>query len=109
VLLAEKSGIPRETAVDVLINSAIASPVLKYRGPFVLEQPEEAWFNVNMMQKDMLLAMEMGRNLDVPLPTTAVTNEFLTAARGMNWTRLDYAVIFDVLARMSGIETGVGK
>ena len=109
VLLAEKSGIPRETAVDVLINSAIASPVLKYRGPFVLEQPEEAWFNVNMMQKDMLLAMEMGRNLDVPLPTTAVTNEFLTAARGMNLTKLDYAVVFDVLARMSGIETGVGK
>jgi len=109
VLLAEKSGIPRKVAVDVLINSAIASPVLKYRGPFVLEQPEEAWFNVNMMQKDMLLAMEMGRKLDVPLPTTAVTNEFLTAARGMNWTRFDYAVVFDVLARMSGIETGVGK
>ncbi len=109
VLLAEKSGIPRKTAVDVLVNSAIASPVLKYRGPFVLEQPEEAWFNVNMMQKDMLLAMEMGRKLDVPLPTTAVTNEFLTAARGMNWTKFDYAVIFDVLARMSGIETGVGK
>jgi len=109
VLLAEKSGIPRKVAVDVLINSAIASPVLKYRGPFVLEQPEEAWFNVNMMQKDMLLAMEMGRKLEVPLPTTAVTNEFLTAARGMNLTKLDYAVVFDVLARMSGIETGVGK
>ncbi len=109
VLLAEKSGIRREVAVDVLVNSAIASPVLKYRGPFVLRQPEEAWFNVNMMQKDMLLAMEMGRKLDVPLPTTAVTNEFLTAAKGMNWTKLDYAVIFDVLARMSGIETGVGK
>ena len=109
VLLAEKSGISRETAVDVLCNSAIASPMVKYRGPFVLQQPPEAWFDVNMMQKDMLLAMELGRKLDVPLPTTAVTNEFLTAARGMNWTRLDFAVIFDVLARMSGIETGVGK
>jgi 3-hydroxyisobutyrate dehydrogenase-like beta-hydroxyacid dehydrogenase len=109
VLLAEKSGIPRETAVDVLCNSAIASPMVKYRGPFVLQQPPEAWFDVNMMQKDMLLAMELGRKLDVPLPTTAVTNEFLTAARGMNWTKLDFAVIFDVLARMSGIETGVGK
>lgn len=109
VLLAEKSGIPREVAVEALLNSAIASPALKYRGPFVLEQPAEAWFDVNMMQKDMLLAMELGRKLDVPLPTTAVTNEFLTAARGMNWTKLDYAVIFDVLARMSGIETGVGK
>ena len=109
VLLAEKSGISRETAVDVLCNSAIASPMVKYRGPFVLQQPEEAWFDVNMMQKDMLLAMELGRKLDVPLPTTAVTNEFLTAARGMNWTKLDFAVIFDVLARMSGIETGVGR
>jgi 3-hydroxyisobutyrate dehydrogenase len=109
VLLAEKSGIPRETAVDVLCNSAIASPMVKYRGPFVLRQPEEAWFDVNMMQKDMLLAMELGRKLDVPLPTTAVTNEFLTAARGMNWARLDFAVVFDVLARMSGIETGVVK
>jgi 3-hydroxyisobutyrate dehydrogenase-like beta-hydroxyacid dehydrogenase len=109
VLLAEKSGIPRETAVDVLCNSAIASPMVKYRGPFVVKQPPEAWFDVNMMQKDMLLAMELGRKLDVPLPTTAVTNEFLTAARGMNWTKLDFAVIFDVLARMSGVETGVGR
>ena len=109
VLLAEKSGIPREVAVDVLVHSAIASPMLKYRGPFVLEQPEEAWFDVNMMQKDMLLAMELGRKLDVPVPTTAATNEFLTAARGMGWAKLDFAVVFDVLARMSGIETGVGK
>jgi 3-hydroxyisobutyrate dehydrogenase-like beta-hydroxyacid dehydrogenase len=109
VLLAEKSGIDRKVAVEALTNSAIASPMIKYRGPFVLEQPEEAWFDVNMMQKDMLLAMELGRKLDVPLPTTAVTNEFLTAARAMNWTKLDYAVIFDVLARMSGIETGVGR
>ena len=109
VLLAEKSGIPRTVAVDVLCNSAIASPMVKYRGPFVLQQPEEAWFDVNMMQKDMLLAMELGRKLEVPLPTTAVTNEFLTAARGMNWTKLDFAVVFDVLARMSGIETGVGR
>ena len=109
VLLAEKSGILRETAVDVLCNSAIASPMVKYRGPFVLQQPQEAWFDVNMMQKDMLLALELGRKLDVPLPTTAVTNEFLTAARGMNWTKLDFAVIFDVLARMSGIEAREGK
>jgi 3-hydroxyisobutyrate dehydrogenase-like beta-hydroxyacid dehydrogenase len=109
VLLAEKSGIKREVAVDVLTHSAIASPMVKYRGPFVLQQPEEAWFDVNMMQKDMLLALELGRQLDVPLPTTAVTNEFLTAARGMNWAKLDFAVIFDVLALMSGIDTGVGK
>jgi 3-hydroxyisobutyrate dehydrogenase-like beta-hydroxyacid dehydrogenase len=104
VLLAEKSGIAREIAVDVLTHSAIASPMIHYRGPFVLQQPEEAWFDVNMMQKDMLLALEMGRQLNVPLPSTAVTNEFLTAARGMGWEKQDFAVMFDVLASMSGIK-----
>ena len=107
VLLAEKGGIARETAVEVLLASVIASPMVAYRGPFVLEQPDEAWFDVNMMQKDMNLALELGRELDVPLPTTAVTNELLTAARGMGLDDKDFAVVFDVLARMSGIETEV--
>src|ERR1700733_9692033 len=107
VLLAEKSGIARETAVDVLTHSAVASPMIQYRGPFVLEQPEEAWFDVNMMQKDMVLAMELGRQLDVPLPSTAVSNEILTAARGMGWTKYDFACMFDVLAAMSGVSTPV--
>ena len=91
VLLAEKS------------NSVIASPMVKYRGPFVLGLPEEAWFDVNMMQKDLLLALEMGRELDVPMPTTAVTNEMLTAARGMGLADKDFAVVFEVLARMAGL------
>jgi 3-hydroxyisobutyrate dehydrogenase-like beta-hydroxyacid dehydrogenase len=104
VLLAERSGIPRENAVEVLLASVIASPMVTYRGPFVLEQPSEAWFDVNMMQKDMNLALELGRALDVPLPTTAVTNELLTAARGMGFAEKDFAIMFDVLAAMSGIE-----
>jgi 3-hydroxyisobutyrate dehydrogenase-like beta-hydroxyacid dehydrogenase len=104
VLLAEKSGIAREVAVDVMVHSAVASPMIQYRGPFVLHQPEVAWFDVNMMQKDMLLAMDLGRKLSVPVPTTAVTNEFLTAARGMGWEKLDFAVVFDVLAHMAGVQ-----
>jgi 3-hydroxyisobutyrate dehydrogenase-like beta-hydroxyacid dehydrogenase len=104
ILLAEKSGIARETAVDVLTHSAVASPMIQYRGPFVLKMPDQAWFNVNMMQKDMLLALELGRQLDVPMPTTAVSNEFLTAARGMGLVEKDFAVVFDVLAQMSGVK-----
>jgi 3-hydroxyisobutyrate dehydrogenase-like beta-hydroxyacid dehydrogenase len=104
VLLAEKSGIARETAVDVLTHSVIASPMVQYRGPFILKKPAEAWFNVNMMQKDMNLALELGRQLDVPMPTTAITNEFLTAARGMGLVEKDFAVVFDVLAQMSGVK-----
>ncbi len=106
VLLAEKSGIARETAVQVLLNSVIASPMVKYRGPFVLQMPDEAWFNVNMMQKDMNLALELGRQLDVPLPTTAATNELLTAARAMGMAKEDFAILFAVLAQLSGVERG---
>jgi 3-hydroxyisobutyrate dehydrogenase-like beta-hydroxyacid dehydrogenase len=104
VLLAEKAGIPRETAVEVLLHSVIASPMVRYRGPFVLKQPEEAWFDVDMMQKDLLLALEAGRELDVALPTTAVSNQLLTAARAMGLRERDFATVFTVLARMSGLE-----
>lgn len=103
VLIAEKSGIPREVAVDVLTHSAVASPMVQYRGPFVLKMPEQAWFNVNMMQKDLLLALELGRQTDVPMPTTAIASEFLTAARAMGMVEQDFAVVFNVLARMAGI------
>ncbi len=103
LLLAEKGGIPRETALEVLLNSAIASPSLQYRAPFILDMPEEAWFNVNMMQKDMLLALELGRELDVPLPTVSVSNEFLTAARAMGLAKHDFAIVYEVLAQMAGL------
>lgn len=104
LLLAEKGGIPRETALEVMLNTVIASPSLKYRTPFILAMPDEAWFNVNMMQKDMLLALEMGRALDVPLPTTAISNEYLTTARAMGLAEQDFAIIHKVLAKLSGLD-----
>jgi 3-hydroxyisobutyrate dehydrogenase-like beta-hydroxyacid dehydrogenase len=104
LLLAEKVGIPRETAIETMLNSVIASPSLKYRVPFILSMPEEAWFNVNMMQKDMLLALEMGRNLNVSLPVTAISNETLTAARAMGLDDQDFAIVYKVLAQMAGLQ-----
>lgn len=104
ILLAEKSGIDRKTAVDVFTHSALASPMLQYRGNFVIELPDEAWFNCRMMQKDMSLALEMGKRLGVPLPSAAVANEFLTAARGIGLEEEDCAAVFNVLARLSGVE-----
>jgi 3-hydroxyisobutyrate dehydrogenase-like beta-hydroxyacid dehydrogenase len=107
VLLAEKSGITREKAVEVMLASVIASPMVAYRGPLVLGHPEEVWFDCRMMQKDLNLALELGRQLEVPLPTTAVTNELLTAANGMGIGERDFAVLFDVLAAMSGVDTDI--
>ena len=104
ILLAEKNGIPRDLAVAAWRNSAVASPATWHRAPFILEKPDEVWFDVNMMQKDLLLALELGRASDVPLPSVALSNEILTAARAMGLAKEDFAVMFDVLAHMSGVE-----
>lgn len=104
ILIAEKSGIDRKTAVEVFVNSALASPMLGYRGPFVLNMPEEAWFDMKMMQKDTTLALELGRQLGVPLPTASVANEYLTAARAMGLEKKDCAALFNVLATLSGVK-----
>jgi len=104
VLLAEKSGVARERAVEALLKSVVASPMIKYRGPFVLGMPEEAWFTVPMIQKDLELALELGHQSGVPLPTTALTQSMMTAARALGLGERDFAVVFDVLARLSGLE-----
>ncbi len=104
LMLAIKGGVPVETALEVMLNSVIASPSLKYRTPFILNMPEEAWFNVNMMQKDMLLAEELGRELNVALPSVAISNQLLTSARAMGLSKHDFAIVYKVLARMSGVD-----
>ncbi len=103
ILLAEKAGIPRETALEVWLNSAVAPLALQHRGHFILKQPETAWFDVNMMQKDLLLALELGRELDVPLSSVALSNELLTAARAMKLDKQDFSIMFEVLARLAGV------
>ncbi len=103
VLLAERSGIPRAAALDAMLNSVVASPAMKYRAPFILQPPAEVWFSVAMMQKDLLLALEMARELGVPLPTVAHANEVLSAARALGYGDQDFAALFNVVAQMAGV------
>lgn len=103
VLLAEKSGIARESAVEALLKSVVASPMVKYRGPYVLgRMPRDAWFSVPMAQKDLQLALDQGHAVGVPLPTTALVQEWLTTARGLGFADRDFATLFDVLATLCG-------
>jgi 3-hydroxyisobutyrate dehydrogenase-like beta-hydroxyacid dehydrogenase len=104
VLLAEKAGVARERAVEALLQSVIASPMLKYRGPFVLEMPEQGLFNVPMMQKDLRLALDLGRSLGVVLPATTLSQEMLTAAGGLGLGHYDFAIVFDVIASLSALD-----
>src|SRR5262245_49101920 len=103
VVLAEKAGVARETAIEVLTNSAIASPLVQYKGPCVLKMPEQPMFSANMMQKDVTLALELAREVAVTLPTGAVVNEFLSSARAQGLGEQDFAILYRVLGQMSGI------
>jgi 3-hydroxyisobutyrate dehydrogenase-like beta-hydroxyacid dehydrogenase len=103
VLLAEKAGIARERAVEVLLKSVVASPMVKYRGPFVLGMPAEAWFDVDMIQKDMRLALDMAHASAVSLPSVALTYELLTAAKGLGLAKFDFAILFDLIAQMANL------
>jgi 3-hydroxyisobutyrate dehydrogenase-like beta-hydroxyacid dehydrogenase len=104
VVLAEKAGVPRETIIEVLTNSAAASPLVQYKGPLVLQMPEQAQFNAIMMQKDLTLALELGRELHVSLPTSATTNELLSSAVAQGLGEKDFAILYKVLATMSGVK-----
>lgn len=102
VLLAERYGVPRGKAVEGMINSAMASLGVKYRGPFIANMPDEAWFSIDMAQKDVLLALETARQLGVAMPATSVTNDVLTATHDMGLGDEDFAIMVRALEEMSG-------
>ncbi|MDX6410615.1 MAG: hypothetical protein QOE91_131, partial [Gaiellaceae bacterium] len=104
LLLAERAGIDRKLAADVMTQTAIGSPMLKARAALVLDLPDEAWFDIGLMQKDIALALETGRRLLVPLPSAASADEMLTVARALGYERRDLAALFEVLSRVSGVE-----
>ncbi|MDE2940534.1 MAG: NAD(P)-dependent oxidoreductase [Chloroflexota bacterium] len=104
LLLAEKSGISREAAVTALLNSVVASPALKYRFPLAVDPPDEPLFDVTMIQKDLMLALDMGRDLEVPMPTSAITNEYLNVCRAQGFSDQDFAILYTVMRRMAGLD-----
>jgi 3-hydroxyisobutyrate dehydrogenase-like beta-hydroxyacid dehydrogenase len=111
VALAESAGVSREAAVEAMLDSVVSSPVLNYRGPLILDgrMPEEPPADVDLQQKDLLLALELGRKLGVPLPTAAAGNELLNACRGLGIAHHDFVVVYDVYRRLAGIEHGVAR
>ena len=104
VALAEKGGVSRETAVDAILKSVAASPVLGYRGPFILEgnMPKVPLADVTLQQKDMLLALELGRKLGSPVPLAAAANEMMNACRGLGLDHHDFVIAHEVYRRLGG-------
>jgi 3-hydroxyisobutyrate dehydrogenase-like beta-hydroxyacid dehydrogenase len=101
LVLAERAGIDRTRAVDVMTHSPIGSPMLKARADLVLDLPEDAWFDISLMQKDIVLALDTARQLRVPLPTAATADKMLTLARAQGYERRDLAALHEVLAQLT--------
>jgi 3-hydroxyisobutyrate dehydrogenase-like beta-hydroxyacid dehydrogenase len=105
VALAEKGGVPREVAVDAFLKSVVASPVLNYRAPLILEGhiSDATYGNVNLQQKDMMLALDLGRKMGVPVPLGAAANEMLNACRGLGLDHHDFVTVYEVYRRLGGM------
>ncbi|MDX6592673.1 MAG: hypothetical protein QOJ13_1869 [Gaiellales bacterium] len=102
LLMAERAGVDPKLAVEVMTSSAIASPMLKARADLVLDLPDDAWFDIGLMQKDVALALDTARGLHVPLPSAAAADQVLTIAKGLGYERRDLAAVHEVLARVAG-------
>ena len=105
VALAEKGGVPREVAVEAFLKSVVASPVLHYRAPLILEGhiSDATYGNVQLQQKDMVLALELGRKLGLPVPLGAAANQMLNACRGLGLTHHDFVAVYEVYRRLGGM------
>lgn len=104
VALAEKGGVDRAVALDAILKSVAASPVLGYRGPFILDgnMPEVPLADVTLQQKDMLLALDLGRRLGSPVPLAAAANEMMNACRGLGIDGNDFVVAHQVYRLLGG-------
>ena len=107
VALAEKGGVPREVAVKAMLDSVVASPVMGYRGPFILDgaMPDKPLANVTFQQKDAILALDLARELGCPTPLLATANELLNACRGMGLDARDFVTVYDVYRTLGGFAT----
>jgi 3-hydroxyisobutyrate dehydrogenase-like beta-hydroxyacid dehydrogenase len=98
LLLAERGGIDPGLAARAMTTSAIGSPMLQARAPLVLDLPERAWFDVQLMHKDIRLALQTARESGIPLPAAAAADGALSQAETLGFGHRDIAGLFQVLA-----------
>jgi 3-hydroxyisobutyrate dehydrogenase-like beta-hydroxyacid dehydrogenase len=102
--MAENAGIPREAAVDAVLKSVIASPMLQYRAPMILEggMPQTPFANAALQQKDQQLGLKLGRELGTPLPFASLANEMLTLVRAAGLGEQEWIAVYEVFRRLGG-------
>ncbi|MBX5436552.1 MAG: NAD(P)-dependent oxidoreductase [Alicyclobacillaceae bacterium] len=102
LLLAERAGLPRERAIDFMLSSVIASPLLKYRVPFIENPPEEPWFTNRLMLKDHRLALDEAHQRRVTLLLTNLAADVLRMACAHGYADEELALVSRFLGELNG-------
>jgi 3-hydroxyisobutyrate dehydrogenase-like beta-hydroxyacid dehydrogenase len=96
--------VDRDAVVDAVLKSVIASPVIGYRAPLLVEDTD-VYADVELQQKDLVLAQDLARRLGMAVPTCAATSEMLNAARSSQRADRDFLVsVHDAYRRMGGMD-----
>ncbi len=102
VALVEKAGVAREAVVEAVLNSVIASPVIGYRAPLLIDDTD-VYADVELQQKDLVLAQQLAKRLGTAVPTCAATSEMLSAARSSPDADRDFVVsVHQAYLRLGG-------
>jgi len=103
-VLSTKAGVDPELMLEILNNSAARSGLVAFKAPFVLDRNFETNFSVKWLHKDVGLMLESGKELKVPLPLTALSEQMLEAAIASGYADEDMCSSIKVLEALAGIE-----
>lgn len=104
MVLAAKGGVPPQLMLEILDNSAAKSGLISFKAPFVLARNFETNFSTKWLHKDVGLALESAKDMNVPLPITALTEQMLRATIAKGWGDDDFCSSIRVLEEWASIE-----
>jgi 2-hydroxymethylglutarate dehydrogenase len=108
--LAARAGMRLETIRDVLSTSSGNNYVLEHWLPNTLfRENYESGFALELMRKDIGLALEVGRDLGVPLPEAGLAYQLFTQAQGLGYGRQDMTAISKIYQQAANINIVTGE
>jgi 3-hydroxyisobutyrate dehydrogenase-like beta-hydroxyacid dehydrogenase len=103
-VLAEKGGLKRAAFLEFLNNSVMGSPFTRYKTPAFVNLDYHPTFTPILLRKDFDLGLNAARELDVPMPVSALVHEIVQTMIGHGWVDDDFAKMLELQARASGLE-----
>jgi 3-hydroxyisobutyrate dehydrogenase len=111
-LLTNKMGVPRHAFLAFLNNGVMGSMFTRYKSPALVNLDWTTTFTPELMRKDLDLGLELGREMDVPMPVTAATREVLQSHFGaamlqknpQDYLQKDFAALAETMALAAGMK-----